>query len=192
MVIVIDNYDSFTYNLVQYISELGEKVLVFRNDKISINEIKKLNPDRILISPGPKTPESAGISNEVILNFYKSVPILGVCLGHQCIGYVYGAKIIRAKKLMHGKVSTIYHSRKGFFRNLPNPFEGGRYNSLIVDKDSMPECLEVTAWTKENEIMGLRHKKYSMLEGVQFHPDSILTKFGKEITRNFLKLEVIS
>lgn len=186
MVLVIDNYDSFTYNLVQYIIESGEKAVVYRNDKIGINEIKRLKPDKILISPGPKTPEFAGISNELILNFCRrSIPIFGVCLGHQCIGYVYGAKIIRAEKVMHGKASIIYNNGKGMFRNLPGKFEAGRYNSLIVDESTVPECLEVTAWTKKGEIMGLKHRNYP-LEGVQFHPDSILTKFGKKIIGNFL------
>jgi len=185
MILMIDNYDSFTYNLVQYLGELGENIKVFRNDKIAINKIKKLAPERIVISPGPGRPEDAGISCDCIKEFAGKIPILGVCLGHQAIGFVYGGRIINAKRLMHGKTSWIYHNRVTIFSGIPNPFEATRYHSLLVEKKSLPECLEITAWTKENEIMGLKHKKYP-LWGVQFHPESILTKAGKDILRNFL------
>lgn len=188
MILVIDNYDSFTYNLVQYLGELGENLKVFRNDKISIDKIKKLKPGKIVISPGPGTPEDAGISKEVIREFARTIPILGVCLGHQCIGSVYGGNIIQAKKLMHGKTSTIYHNSKMLFEGIPNPFEATRYHSLLVKRKTLPNCLEITAWTDEKEIMGLRHKEY-LLFGVQFHPESILTKVGKDILRNFLKIK---
>jgi anthranilate synthase/aminodeoxychorismate synthase-like glutamine amidotransferase len=186
MILMIDNYDSFTYNLVQYLQELGQDVLVFRNDKITLGQIKKLNPEKIVISPGPGRPEDAGISCAAILEFAGRIPLLGVCLGHQALGYAYGAKIISARKLMHGKTSLIYHRKTGIFKGLPNPFEATRYHSLIVEKKSLPGCLEVTAWTKEGEIMGLKHKKYA-LWGVQFHPESILTKSGKNLLANFLK-----
>ncbi|MFH1825161.1 MAG: aminodeoxychorismate/anthranilate synthase component II [Candidatus Firestonebacteria bacterium] len=185
MILVIDNYDSFTYNLVQYLGELGEKLCVFRNDRITPNEIKKLKPDKIVISPGPKTPKEAGISNDIISEFAGKIPILGVCLGHQCLGYVFGGRVVRAKKLMHGKTSMIYHDGKTIFTNLPNPFSATRYHSLIVEKKSLPSILEISAWTKEGEIMGLRHKKFKV-EGVQFHPESILTKVGKDLLKNFL------
>lgn len=186
MILMIDNYDSFTYNLVQYLGELGEKLIVYRNDKITLNKIKKLKPTRIVISPGPKTPKEAGISNDIIKEFAGEIPILGVCLGHQCIGYVYGAKIVRAEKLMHGKTSLIYHDGKTIFKGIKNPFTATRYHSLIVKKETLPDCLEISAETKENEIMGIRHKKYKV-EGVQFHPESILTTVGKDILRNFLQ-----
>jgi anthranilate synthase/aminodeoxychorismate synthase-like glutamine amidotransferase len=182
---MIDNYDSFTYNLVQYLGALGAQIKVFRNDKITIVKIKRLNPKRIVISPGPGRPEHAGISCQVIKEFAGRIPILGVCLGHQCIGYVYGAKIVQAKQLMHGKTSLIYHNKKDIFKDIPNPFEATRYHSLIVEKKSLPGCLEIIAQTKEEEIMGLRHKQYA-LWGVQFHPESILTKYGKDILNNFL------
>lgn len=187
MILMIDNYDSFTYNLVQYLGALGQNVKVFRNDKISLNKIKALKPRRIVISPGPGRPENAGISCEVIRRFSGKIPILGVCLGHQCIGYVYGGRIVGAKRLMHGKTSLIYHNRKNIFKGIPNPFEATRYHSLIVAKKSLPDSLEITAWTKEKEIMGLKHKIYP-LWGVQFHPESILTKVGKNILANFLKI----
>lgn len=187
MILVIDNYDSFTYNLVQYLGAMGKKIAVFRNDKISIAEIKRLRPESIVISPGPGRPEDAGISCRVIREFADKIPILGVCLGHQCIGYVYGAKIVNAKKLMHGKTSRIYHCKEGIFRNIPNPFEATRYHSLIVQRKSFPKVLKITAWTKEREIMGLKHKEYP-LWGVQFHPESVLTKSGKAILANFLKI----
>ena len=187
MILMIDNYDSFTYNLVQYLGALGQNIKVFRNDKITINNIKKLRPKRIVISPGPGRPEDAGISCQVIKEFAGKIPILGVCLGHQCIGFVYGGRIIGAKRLMHGKTSWIYHNQQDIFKGIPNPFEATRYHSLLVEKKSLPGVLEITAWTKENEIMGLKHKKYP-LWGVQFHPESILTKVGKDILANFLKI----
>lgn len=187
MLLMIDNYDSFTYNLVQYFGELGEDVSVYRNDKITVKEIEKLKPDRIVISPGPCDPEKAGVSVEVIKKFAGKIPMLGVCLGHQSIGYAYGAKIVLADRLMHGKTSPIYHDGKTIFKGIPNPFEATRYHSLLIKKDTLPDCLEISAWTKEGEIMGIRHKKF-ILEGVQFHPESILTKAGKDILRNFLKI----
>ncbi|MFA5114453.1 MAG: aminodeoxychorismate/anthranilate synthase component II [Candidatus Omnitrophota bacterium] len=188
MILMIDNYDSFTYNLVQYLAMLGEKVEVFRNDKISIDRIKRLSPARIVISPGPGRPEDAGISCDLIREFQKTIPILGVCLGHQCIGQVYGGRIIPAKRLMHGKASRIYHNGRGIFRSIENPFLATRYHSLAIERKSLPGCLEVTAWTKEDsEIMGVKHRQHS-LWGVQFHPESILTKSGFEILRNFLTL----
>jgi anthranilate synthase/aminodeoxychorismate synthase-like glutamine amidotransferase len=187
MILMIDNYDSFTYNLVQYLGELGQRVKVFRNDKITIPDIIKLKAEKIIISPGPGRPEEAGISCKVIKEFAGKIPILGVCLGHQAIGYIYGGKIIRAKKLMHGKTSLIYHDKKEIFRNIPNPFEATRYHSLIVERKSLPNCLEITAQTKEKEIMGLKHKKFPVW-GVQFHPESILTHSGKDILNNFLKI----
>ena len=187
MILVIDNYDSFTYNLVQYLGELGERLKVFRNDKISLEKIKKLKPSRIVISPGPGSPQDAGISKEVIREFSARLPILGVCLGHQCIGEVYGGKIIHARTLMHGKTSLIYHDAKAIFKGLPNPFEATRYHSLIVEKKTLPDCLKITAWTKEKDIMGLAHKKHPLF-GVQFHPESILTSCGKDLLRNFLKV----
>ncbi len=187
MLLVIDNYDSFTYNLVQYLGELGANVSVYRNDKITINEIKELTPERILISPGPCTPKDAGISIDVIKNFAGKVPILGVCLGHQSIGEAFGGNVIRAKNLMHGKTSKIHHNNKGVFKDLSNPFSATRYHSLIVEKESLPDCLEITAWTKDDEIMGLRHKEFQV-EGVQFHPESILTQEGKKLLNNFLTM----
>ncbi|MDD4894680.1 MAG: aminodeoxychorismate/anthranilate synthase component II [Candidatus Omnitrophica bacterium] len=187
MILMIDNYDSFTYNLVQYFGALGANIKVFRNDKITISKIKKLEPEKIVISPGPGRPEGAGISCDVIREFAGKIPILGVCLGHQSIGYVYGGRIVGAKRLMHGKTSMIYHNKKDIFRGIPNPFEATRYHSLLVEKKSLPECLEITAWTKANEIMGLKHKKYP-LWGVQFHPESILTKSGRDILSNFLNI----
>ncbi|MCK9604138.1 MAG: aminodeoxychorismate/anthranilate synthase component II [Candidatus Omnitrophica bacterium] len=187
MILMIDNYDSFTYNLVQYLGALGQEIKVFRNDKITIDKIRKLKPEKIIISPGPGRPEDAGISCEAIKTFAGKIPVLGVCLGHQCIGYVYGGRIVSAKKLMHGKTSRIYHNKKGIFSGIPDPFEATRYHSLIVERKSLPGCLEITAWTKEKEIMGLKHKECA-LWGVQFHPESILTKSGKDILANFLKL----
>ena len=187
MLLVIDNYDSFTYNLVQYLGELKAGPVVFRNDEISVAQIRKLKPRQIVISPGPCTPKEAGISTEVIRNFSGKIPILGVCLGHQSIGYVFGGKIVRAKNIMHGKTSQIQHDRKGIFKGLPNPFTATRYHSLLVEKKSFPKALEITAWTSENEIMGLRHRSHPTW-GVQFHPESILTQGGKDILRNFLRL----
>ena len=187
MVLVIDNYDSFVYNLVQYIGELGENVKVFRNDKISLSRVDALKPTKIVISPGPGRPENAGICNEIIKKFMDKIPILGVCLGHQCIGYSLGAKIVSAKKLMHGKISLIYHNKKGIYQGLKNPFEATRYHSLIIKKENFPNSLKVTAWTKKGEIMGIEHRDFPLF-GVQFHPESILTKEGKELLKNFLKL----
>jgi anthranilate synthase/aminodeoxychorismate synthase-like glutamine amidotransferase len=187
MILMLDNYDSFTYNLVQYLGQLGVNVKVFRNDAISVEQVKKLSPEKIVISPGPGRPEDAGISCALIKELAGKVPILGVCLGHQAIGYCFGGRIIRAKKLMHGKTSMINHNRKDIFKHMPNPFEATRYHSLLVESRSFPDCLEVTARTKENEIMGLKHKRYAVF-GVQFHPESILTKGGLELLRNFIKL----
>ncbi len=186
MILVIDNYDSFTYNLVQYLGALGEVIKVFRNDKISIDKIKQLGPKRIVISPGPGRPEDAGISCAVIKKFAGKIPILGVCLGHQCIGFVFGGRIVNAKKLMHGKTSLIYHDGMTIFKGIPNPFEATRYHSLIVKKKSLPVCLKVNARTKEGEVMGFKHKEFPVW-GVQFHPESILTVYGKNILANFLK-----
>jgi len=186
MILMIDNYDSFTYNLVQYFGELGAVVRVIRNDKITLEGIKKARPEKIVISPGPGRPEDAGISCQVIKEFAGKIPILGVCLGHQAIGYVYGGRIVGAKRLMHGKTSRIFHDRKGIFLNIPSPFEATRYHSLIVERKSLPSCLQVTAWTADKEIMGLKHKEYPVF-GVQFHPESILTVAGKRILLNFLK-----
>jgi len=187
MLVMIDNYDSFTYNLVQYLGELGEDIRVFRNDKITVKEIEKMAPERIVISPGPCTPKEAGISVETILHFAGKLPILGVCLGHQSIGAAFGGEIIRAPRLMHGKTSLIHHDGKNLFAGLPDPFEATRYHSLLIRKESMPDCLEITAWTEQGEIMGVRHKEFTV-EGVQFHPESILTVVGKDLLRNFLKL----
>lgn len=189
MLLMIDNYDSFTYNLVQYFGELGEDSKVYRNNKISIQDIERLKPQRIVISPGPCTPREAGVSVDVIKYFAGKIPILGVCLGHQSIGAAFGGDIIRAPKLMHGKTSLIYHDGKTIFEGLPNPFEATRYHSLLVKKETLPVCLEITAWTEHHEIMGLRHKDV-VLEGVQFHPESILTTVGKDLLRNFLKLGI--
>jgi len=185
---MIDNYDSFTYNLVQYLGELGEDIHVFRNDKLKIEDIVRLNPDRIVISPGPCTPKEAGISVDVIKHFAGKIPMLGVCLGHQAIGEAFGGDIIRADRLMHGKTSMIYHDGKTIFEGIPNPFEATRYHSLIVKRDTLPSCLEISAETKEGEIMGVRHKEFR-IEGVQFHPESILTKAGMDILKNFLKIK---
>ncbi|HAJ56978.1 MAG TPA: anthranilate/aminodeoxychorismate synthase component II [Candidatus Omnitrophica bacterium] len=187
MILMIDNYDSFTYNLVQYLGELGEDLKVFRNDKISVAQIKKLKPEAVVISPGPGIPQDAGISCDVINELKGKVPILGVCLGHQAIGYVFGGKIIRAKNLMHGKTSQIFHTGEYIFKGLPDPFEATRYHSLLIDNKTFPKELELLAWTKQKEIMGLRHKKYPIY-GVQFHPESIMTKYGKQLLQNFLKL----
>ena len=185
MLLMIDNYDSFTYNLVQYFGELGENIEVFRNDKISIPEIEKLDPEVLVISPGPGTPQDAGISLDVIQHFAGKIPLLGVCLGHQCIGESFGGTIVSAPTLMHGKTSLIHHSGKELFKDLPNPFDATRYHSLIIDRESLPECLEINAWTEEKEIMGVRHKSQPVY-GVQFHPESILTKEGKVLLHNFL------
>ncbi len=186
MLLLIDNYDSFTYNLFQYLSELGEEVKVIRNDKITIEEIEKLSPERIAISPGPGTPDKAGISNEVIQHFGARLPVLGVCLGHQCIGYSYGGKIDHAGEIKHGKLSDIHHDGKGIFAGLPNPFSAIRYHSLAVMRDSLPDCLEVSAWTSNGILMGVRHRQF-YVEGIQFHPESIMTTVGKDLLSNFLK-----
>jgi para-aminobenzoate synthetase component 2 len=187
MLLVIDNYDSFTYNLVQYLGELGEDVQVYRNDKITMDQIDELRPSRIVISPGPCTPKEAGISVEAIRRFGGKIPILGVCLGHQSMAVAFGGEVIRAHRLMHGKTSQITHDGKTIFRSLPNPFEATRYHSLIVNRINLPDCLEISAETAEGEIMGLRHKTLCV-EGVQFHPESILTTVGKDLLRNYLKL----
>lgn len=187
MLLMIDNYDSFTYNLVQYLGELGEEVVVFRNDEITVKEIEKLKPEKIVISPGPCSPKEAGVSVDVIKYFAGKIPILGVCLGHQSIGYAFGGEIIKAKCLMHGKTSLIFHNGKGIFKNVENPFEATRYHSLAIKKESLINDFEISAWTVDGEIMGIRHKKLP-IEGVQFHPESILTKEGKKILKNFLDI----
>jgi anthranilate synthase component 2 len=188
---MIDNYDSFTYNLVQYLGELGADVRVFRNDEISVEDIARQNPERIMISPGPCTPDEAGVSMAVIKHFSGKVPILGVCLGHQCIGQVFGGDVIHAREIMHGKTSQIHHCGQHVFSGLSNPYTATRYHSLVIDKNTLPDCLEVTAWTetgdgKLDEIMGVRHKELAV-EGVQFHPESILTEYGHELLQNFLE-----
>jgi len=186
MLLLIDNYDSFTYNLFQYLSELGEQVVVVRNDKTSHERIDTMKPQRIVISPGPSTPLQSGISNEVIQHFGSRLPILGVCLGHQCIGYSYGGLIGQAPEIMHGKSSLIYHNSQGVLAGLPNPFPAIRYHSLVVQRKGLPDCLEVTAWTDDGTIMGLRHRRYPV-EGVQFHPESFMTEVGKDLLKNFLR-----
>lgn len=185
MILMIDNYDSFTYNLVQYIGEMGKTLKVYRNDKITIPEIEAMNPDKMVISPGPCTPTEAGISLEVIKHFAGKIPILGVCLGHQSIGQAFGGEVIRAPRLMHGKTSLIHHDGEGVFKDIPNPFEATRYHSLIVRRETLPSCLQITAETDEREIMGIRHKEYP-IEGVQFHPESILTQDGMKLLGNFV------
>ncbi len=185
MLLMIDNYDSFTYNLVQYFGELGEEVLVKRNDQTSVAEIKKIAPEAIVISPGPCTPNEAGISLELLEKLHADFPILGVCLGHQAIGQAFGGKVVRAKNVMHGKTSPIHHDGKTIFQGLPNPFIATRYHSLLVERETLPACLEISAWTEAGEIMGLRHRKF-LVEGVQFHPESILTTVGKVLLKNFL------
>ena len=187
MLLIIDNYDSFTYNLVQYFGELGAEPVVKRNDEIGIAEIEALQPDAVVISPGPCTPKEAGISNEVIAQIGSHLPVLGVCLGHQCIGHVYGGAVVRAGRLMHGKTSPILHDGTGVFVGLPSPFEATRYHSLIIDPPTMPDALVVNAHTAEGEIMGVRHKEYP-IHGVQFHPESILTRHGKDLLKNFLRI----
>ncbi len=192
MLLMIDNYDSFTYNVVQYLGELGADVRVFRNDEISVQEIEQLRPERLVISPGPCTPNEAGVSMAAIEHFAGVVPILGICLGHQSIGQVFGGRIVRAGRVMHGKTSMIHHSGVGVFSGLPDPFEATRYHSLVIDKASVPDCLEVTAWTVDErgeleEIMGVRHRELPV-EGVQFHPESILTRQGHDLLANFLRL----
>jgi anthranilate synthase/aminodeoxychorismate synthase-like glutamine amidotransferase len=186
MILMLDNYDSFTFNIVQYLEQMDEKVETYRNDKITTEEIKRKKPRAIFLSPGPCTPKEAGITVDVVREFYKDVPIMGICLGHQSIGYAFGAKIVRADRIMHGKISQVKHDGKTIFAGVPNPFPAGRYHSLIVVRETLPEFLEVSAETEEGEIMGLRHKKYPV-EGIQFHPESVLTPQGKRIIRNFLK-----
>ncbi len=189
MILVIDNYDSFTYNLVQYLGELGARPVVYRNDEIDIASIKKMRPEKIIISPGPGAPKNAGISKSVIAKFGRDVPILGVCLGHQCIGEVFGGRVVGALRLMHGKTSLIYHNSEDIFKGVENPFEATRYHSLLVERKTLPKILKVIAETKEKEIMGLKHKEFPMW-GVQFHPESILTKEGKKILKNFLETSI--
>jgi len=187
MVLMIDNYDSFTYNLVQYLGQLGQEVAVYRNDQITIDEIRNLKPNAIFLSPGPCTPKEAGITVDVIKEFHKSIPTMGVCLGHQAIGYAFGGNIVRAGRLMHGKTSPVLNDGKTIFKGLPNPFTAGRYHSLLVERATLPSCLEISAETEEGEIMGLRHKEFC-IEGIQFHPESILTPHGKRIIKNFLDM----
>jgi anthranilate synthase component 2 len=186
MLLMIDNYDSFTYNLVQYLGELGEEVVVRRNDEITLEEIATMNPARIVVSPGPCTPNEAGISVPLIERFAGEIPLLGVCLGHQSIGQAFGGRIIHARELMHGKTSAILHKGEGVFRSLPNPLTATRYHSLVIERESLPACLEITAWTEDGEIMGVRHKTLPV-EGVQFHPESILTEHGHDLLRHFLE-----
>lgn len=190
MIIVIDNYDSFTYNLVQYLQEMEKDVRVFRNDAITLEGIENLAPTHLVISPGPGDPDGAGISMDAIRRFAGKIPVLGVCLGHQALGQAYGGKVVRAGRLMHGKTSPILHDGKTLFSLMPKPFEATRYHSLLVEKESLPDCFEISAWTKEGEIMGLRHKTIPALEGVQFHPESILTTEGKQLLRNFIQRKV--
>jgi len=185
MLVMIDNYDSFTYNLVQYLGELGAEIEVFRNDQVTVDQVKALAPDHIVISPGPGDPDDGGVSNEIILQLGSMTPVLGVCLGHQCIGQVYGGKVSRAPRLMHGKVSSVYHNSHGIFNGVPSPFKATRYHSLIVE-EPLPDCLEVTAFTRDGEIMGLHHREFPVV-GLQFHPESILTEHGKRLLRNFLE-----
>jgi anthranilate synthase/aminodeoxychorismate synthase-like glutamine amidotransferase len=189
VILIIDNYDSFTFNLVQYLGELGADMQVHRNDKITLAQIEELAPERIVISPGPCNPDKAGISVATVKQFRGKIPILGVCLGHQSLGAACGAEIVKAKRLMHGKTSMILHDGKTLFKGLPNPFEATRYHSLVIRRDTLPDCLEISAETQDGEIMGVRHKEY-FLEGVQFHPESILTACGKDLLRNFLNLPV--
>lgn len=186
MLLMIDNYDSFTYNLVQYFGVLGQQVEVFRNDQITLTEIERLAPDYLVVSPGPCSPREAGISVPVIQHFAGRIPLLGVCLGHQAMGFAFGGEVVRAKTLMHGKVSPVFHEGQGLFRSLPNPFQATRYHSLAVRRDTLPDCFEITAWTEDGEIMGMRHREFAM-EGVQYHPESILTEFGYDMLRNFLE-----
>ena len=187
MLVIIDNYDSFTYNIYKYLGELGADVTVFRNNKITVEELAAMQPEKILISPGPCTPKEAGISCETIQYFAGKIPILGVCLGHQSIGYVFGGNVIRARRLMHGKTSPIHHKNTDIFAGMPEPFDATRYHSLVIEKETCPDCLEITAWAEEDEIMGVRHKEHPIY-GVQFHPESILTTNGKQLLQNFLDI----
>jgi len=189
MILMIDNYDSFTYNLVQYLGQFGQEVMVRRNDAVTLDEIQELKPEAIFLSPGPCSPKEAGVTVDVVKTFYQTIPIMGVCLGHQAIGYAFGANVIRADRLMHGKTSPIHNDGKTIFKGLPNPFTAGRYHSLLVEKSSLPSCLEISAETEEGEIMGIRHCLHRV-EGIQFHPESILTPNGKRIIRNFLDIMV--
>ena len=186
MLLMLDNYDSFTYNLVQYLGELGQDVQVYRNDEIDLQKVADLKPKYIVISPGPCTPNEAGISLSLIKEFAGKIPLLGVCLGHQSIGQAFGGKIIKAKTLMHGKTSLIHHTSTGVFKDLPNPYTATRYHSLVIERESIPDCLEITAWTDDGEIMGVKHKALA-IEGVQFHPESVLTEHGHDLLNNFLK-----
>ena len=186
MILMIDNYDSFTFNIVQYLEQMGEDVVVFRNDKVTVDRIDKLKPQMIFLSPGPGTPRDAGITVDVVREFHKTIPIMGICLGHQSIGYAFGGEIVRAGRIMHGKVSPVHHDGRTIFAGLPDPFTAGRYHSLVVRPETLPSCLEVSARTAEGEIMGLRHKEFPV-EGIQFHPESVLTPQGKRILRNFIK-----
>jgi anthranilate synthase/aminodeoxychorismate synthase-like glutamine amidotransferase len=186
MILMIDNYDSFTYNLVQYLMELGQQVEVVRNDKVSLRQLAALKPRALVVSPGPRTPDEAGVSMEAIAYFAGKIPVLGVCLGHQAMGQVFGGQVVRAARLMHGKTSPIHHDGRGLYRGLPNPFEATRYHSLLVKRETLPPSLEVSAWTTEGEIMGLRHRMLPDVEGVQFHPESILTTAGKDLLANFI------
>jgi len=188
MMLLIDNYDSFTYNLYQYLCQLGAEVIVKRNDEITISGIEALAPEKIVVSPGPSAPPQAGISNAVIKHFSPKLPVLGVCLGHQCLGYVFGGEVVRAKSVMHGKASMIEHTAKGVFKGLPRRFSAIRYHSLAVRRETLPDCLEVTAWTDDGEIMGLKHREYPV-QGVQFHPESFMSEYGEDILRNFLEGE---
>ncbi len=190
MILMLDNYDSFTYNLVQYLGELGADVRVFRNDETTLEAIESMNPEKIVISPGPCTPQKAGISVDVVRRFAGKIPILGVCLGHQSVGVAFGGEIVKAGKLMHGKTSMIRHDGKTLFENLPNPFEATRYHSLVLNRETLPDCFEITAESDDNEIMGIRHKEL-VVEGVQFHPESILTACGKDLLGNFLRMPAI-
>ena len=185
MILLIDNYDSFTYNLYQYLCELGAEVSVVRNDKITLGQIRNMNPEKIVVSPGPCTPDKAGISNEVVREFGPIIPVLGVCLGHQCVGQTFGGIVGKTGEIMHGKTSLIHHDGEGVFSGIPSPFEAIRYHSLVVYKEDLPDELEVTAWTESGIVMGLRHKEYD-IQGIQFHPESIMTQYGKEILGNFL------
>jgi anthranilate synthase/aminodeoxychorismate synthase-like glutamine amidotransferase len=189
MVLIIDNYDSFTYNLVQYLGEMDVRMEVFRNDQLTLEAARALQPERVLVSPGPCSPREAGLSNQIIREFGGRVPVFGVCLGHQCIGHVFGGEVVVNYRMMHGKTSPIHHTGTGLFAGLPNPFAATRYHSLVIRRESLPDCLEVTAWTDEDEIMGVRHKDLC-IHGVQFHPESILTESGRLILRNFLNLRV--
>ena len=187
MVLVIDNYDSFTFNLVQYLGEMSVKLEVYRNDQITLDQVQQLNPERILVSPGPCSPREAGLSNQIIQTFGPKIPLFGVCLGHQCVGHVFGAEVVQNYRMMHGKVSPIHHDGKDLFVGMPNPFNATRYHSLVIKKETIPSCLEITAQTVEGEIMGVRHKNYPIW-GVQFHPESILTESGRTLLNNFLHL----